>query len=55
MKKNWERPLRIEKTGQQWVENFWWQTLRSTWGKLATVMQTWIDDPNNVPKWLTLG
>ena len=22
------------------ISNFWWKTLRSTWGKLATVMQS---------------
>ena len=37
------------------ISNFWWKKLRLTWGKLATVMQAWIEVPNKVPKWLTLG
>ena len=36
------------------ISNFWWKTQRWTWKKLAAVMQAWIEDPNKVPKWLTL-
>ena len=47
-RKNWPT-LGIDR-----ISNFWWKTLRLTWGRLATVMQAWIEDPNKLSKWLTL-
>ena len=47
-RKNWPA------LGIDGISNFWWKTLRLTWGKLATVMQARIEDPNKLPKWLTL-
>ena len=48
-RKKWSAP------GIHRISSFRWKALRSTWGKLATVMQAWIEDPNKVPKWLTPG
>ena len=48
-RKNWSAP------GIDGISNFWWKTLRSIWGKLATAIQAWIEYSNKVPKWLTLG
>ena len=50
-RKNWSEP------GIERISNFGWKTLKklATWGKLATVMQAWIDNQNRVPNWLTLG
>ena len=48
-RKNWSAP------GTDGISNFWWKTMRLTWGKLAAIIQAWIEDPNKVPKWLTLG
>ena len=48
-RKSWPAP------GIDGISRFWWKTLRSSWEKLATVMQTWIEDPNKVLIWPMLG
>ena len=37
------------------IPNFCWKILRSTWGKLAAIMQEWTEDSQKVPKCLPLG
>ena len=43
-RKNWSAP------GIDGISNFRWKTLRSTTGKIATLMQAWMEDQNKVPK-----
>ena len=43
-RKNWSAP------GIDGISNFWWKTQRSTTGKIATLMQAWMEDQNKVPK-----
>ena len=48
-RKNWSAP------GIDAIPNYWWKVLPSTWRKLAEIMQGWIEDPDRLPAWLTLG
>ena len=48
-RKSWAAP------GIDGISSFWMKTLRSSWEKLATVMQTWIEDRNKVLIWPMLG
>ena len=38
-----------------WNTNFWWKALPITWKKLTTIMQGWIEDPDELPTCLTIG
>ena len=48
-RKSWAAP------GIDGISSFWMKTLRSSWEKLATVMETWIEDRNKVLIWPMLG
>ena len=37
------------------VQNFYWKKFRSTWSSLLKCFNKWIEQPDEIPDWLTLG
>ena len=36
------------------IQNFWWKKLKGTWKSLVK-SNTWIDQPDSIPDWITQG
>ena len=48
-KKNWSA------TGIDGVQNFWWKKFRGTWSAILRCFNQWLEQPDEIPDWLTQG
>ena len=48
-RKNWSAP------GIDGIPNFYWKKLRGTWSALLRCFNLWIEQPGEIPAWLTQG
>ena len=48
-RKNWSAP------GIDGIQNYWWKKLTGTWKGVTNCFQKWMEQPEEIPKWLTEG
>ena len=48
-RKNWSAP------GIDGIQNYWWKKLKGTWSSLLRCFNLWIEQPDEIPEWMTLG
>ena len=48
-RKNWSSP------GIDGVQNFYWKKLKGTWSALTRCFNKWVEQPEEIPDWLTQG
>ena len=48
-RKNWSAP------GIDGIPNFYWKKLRGTWGSLLSCFNRWVEQPDEIPEWVTQG
>ena len=48
-RKNWSA------VGIDGVQNFWWKKFRGTWSSILRCFNQWIEQPDEIPEWLTQG
>ena len=48
-RKDWSAP-RIDR-----VQNFWWKKFRGTWSAILRYFNQWLEQPDEVPDWVTQG
>ena len=48
-RKNWSAP------GIDRVQNFWWKKFRGTWSAMLRCFNQWLEQPDEIPDWLTQG
>ena len=49
-RKNWSAP-----GIDAGVQNFWWKKFRGTWSSILRCFNQWIEQPDEIPEWLTQG
>ena len=48
-RKNWTAP------GTDGIQNFWWKKLTGTWKVIIDYFKKWMEQPEEIPTWLTQG
>ena len=48
-RKNWSVP------GIDGMPNFWWKKMRGAWSSLIQCFKKWVDQPEEIPEWMTQG
>ena len=48
-RENWTSP------GIDGIQKFWWNKFSGTWKAIERTMKSWNEDPEGIPRWVTLG